>query len=166
MATITLPHFGPLDPTCLDEYYDTEIDFNGMQIQIDLNFGSKTIDPIKLEMVKDFIDNIRIHDINNKKYIDNDYNNEDGETVKFYLKHHLEELGENELVKLINPNSKSTEHEKQLKSKLHIVRVGIYPEDEDQFATFDYSIGEDITDQLIVIDTDKNGNLVYMTIES
>jgi len=166
MATITIPHFGPLDPTSLDEYYDTEIDYNGKQIQIDLNFGSKTIDPKRLETVKAFIDNIRVHDINNKKYIDNDYNDNDGDTVKFYLEHHLEELGENELAALIDLNSKSTEHQKQLKNKLHLVRVGIYPEGEDQFATFDYSIGQDITNYLIVIDTDENGNLVYMTMES
>ena len=166
MATITIPHFGPLDPASLDDYYDTEIDYNGMQIQIDLNFGSKTIDPKRLETVKAFIDNIRVHDINNKKYIDNDYNDNDGDTVKFYLEHHLEELGENELAALIDLNSKSTEHQKQLKNKLHLVRVGIYPEGEDQFATFDYSIGQDITNYLIVIDTDENGNLVYMTMES
>ena len=166
MATITIPHFGPLDPTSLDEYYDTEIDYNGKQIQIDLNFGSKTIDPKRLETIKAFIDNIRVHDINNKKYIDNDYNDNDGDTVKFYLEHHLEELGENELAALIDLNSKSTEHQKQLKNKLHLVRVGIYPEGEDQFATFDYSIGQDITNYLIVIDTDENGNLVYMTMES
>jgi len=166
MATITIPHFGPIDPASLDEYYDTEIDFNGTQLQIDLNFGSKTIDPKRLETVKAFIDNIRIHDINNKKYIDNDYNDEDGETVKFYLEHHLEELAENELSALIDLNSKSTEHLKQLKNKLHLIRVGIYPEGEDQFATFDYSIGQDITNYLVVIDTDENGNLVYMTMES
>jgi hypothetical protein len=166
MTTITIPHFGPIDPASLDDYYDTEIDFNGISIQIDLNFGSKTIDPKRLETVKAFIDNIRVHDINNKKYIDNDYNDEDGDTVKFYLEHHLDELGETELATLIDRNSKSTEHQKQLKNKLHLVRVGIYPEGEDQFATFDYTIGQDITNYLIVIDTDENGNLVYMTMES
>lgn len=166
MATITLPHFGPLDPASLDEYYDTEIGFNGVRIQIDLNFGNKTIDPDRLETVKGFIDNIRIHDINNKKYIDKDYNDDDGDTVKSYLQHHLGELGENELSALIDFNSKSTEHEKQLLKKLHLVRVGIYPEGEDQFAIFDYSIGQKITDYLVVIATDENGNPDYMTLES
>ncbi len=166
MATVTIPHFGPLDPTSLDEYYDTELEYNGIQLQIDLNFESNSLDAQRLETVKAFIDNIRIHDLNNKKYIDNDYNDKDGETVRFYLEHHLEELGENELATLIDQNSKSTEHQKQLKNKLHLVRVGIYPEGEDQFATFDYSIGVDITNDLIVIDTDENGNLVYITVES
>ncbi|MEP6676138.1 MAG: DUF2004 domain-containing protein, partial [Ferruginibacter sp.] len=141
-------------------------DFNNTKVQIDLNFGNTIIDPKKLEAVTDFIDNIRIHDINNKKYINKDYNDDDADTVRSYLEHHLEELGENELAPLIDFNSKSDEHATQLLKKLHLVRVGIYPEGEDQFAIFDYSIGQEITDYLVVINTDENGNLVYITMES
>lgn len=166
MPTINLPHFGHLDPSSLEEYYDADIPFNNTQIQIDLNFENKNIEPARLETVKAFIENIRIHDINNKKYIDADYNDKEGDTVKTYLQHHLEELGEEELSGLIDMNTKSTEHEKQLLKKLHLVRVGIYPDSEDQFATFDYSIGDEITEYLVVINTDENGNLDYMTMES
>ena len=67
MANIKLPHFGIVDPTALDEYYDVDIDFNGNAMQIDLNFEGKTIAPERLDIVKQFIENIRIHDLNNKK---------------------------------------------------------------------------------------------------
>ncbi|MEI9958972.1 MAG: DUF2004 domain-containing protein [Ferruginibacter sp.] len=166
MANFKLPFFGTIDSEVLEEYYDVETDFNGTSIQIDLNFGTKSIDIKKLESVKNFIENIRIHDINNKKIIATDYEDEDCDTVKVYVEHHLEELGEDELADLIGSNSKSEDHEKLLLKKLHLVRVGIFPEGEDQFATFDYSIGQDITDQLVVIDTDENGNLVYITMEN
>jgi Protein of unknown function (DUF2004) len=166
MATIKLPHFGMVDPQSLEEYYDTEIDFNGTQIQIDLNFDNKTIESKRLETVSDFIDNIRIHDINNRKFIDKDYNDAAGDTVKLYLEHHLEELGENELATLIDIDSKSTEHQKQLLKKLRLVRVGIYPGNEDDFAIFDYSIGQEITNYLVVLNTDKNGNIGNITMES
>ena len=166
MKALVLPHFGPLDPDSLEEYYDVDIDFNGTSIQIDLNFENKTIEKNRLETVKSFIENIRIHDLNNKKYIDKDYNDEDGDTVKFYLEHHLEDLGKEELSTLIDLNSKSTEYEKQLLKKLHLVRVGLYPDSENQFAIFDYSIGQEITNYLVVINTDENGNLDYMTMES
>lgn len=166
MASFKLPHFGPIDPAALEEYYDVEILFNDKEIQIDLNFESKTIDPQRLELAKQFIDNIRIHDLNNKKLIEADYKDEEGDTVKFYLEHHLEELGEEELSALVDVNSKSSEHEKQLLQKLHLVRVGLYPDSADQFAIFDYSIGQDITNYLVVLFTDENGNLDYMTMES
>ena len=166
MATFILPHFGPIDPNDLEEYYDTDIPFNGMTIQIDLNFETKTIEPKRLDTAKHFIDNIRIYDINNKGYIASDYNNKDGDTVRFYLQHHLEELGTTELAALLPRGSKAVDYEKLLLQKLHLVRVGIYPDSAKEFAIFDYTIGSDITDDLVVIFTDENGNLDYMTMES
>ena len=166
MSNFKLPHFGFIDPGSLEEYYDVNIPYQDSEIQIDLNFGSKTIDPARLETVKQFIENIRIHDLSNRKHIEADYNDEDGDTVKFYLEHHLEELGKDELAELIDLNSKSTEHEKQLLKKLNLVRVGLYPDGEDQFAVFDYSIGQEITNDLVVLFTDENGNLDYITMES
>ena len=114
MATFSLPHFGPLDPHDLEEYYDTDIPFNGKSIQIDLNFETKTIAPKRLETAKHFIDNIRIFDINNKGYITSDYNDANGETVQFYLQHHLEELGTTELAALLPRGSKAVDYEKLL----------------------------------------------------
>ncbi len=102
----------------------------------------------------------------NKTYILNDYNDEDGDTVKFYLEHHLEEVGKDELSNLINFEDATIEPEKQLLKKLKLVRVGLYPESKDDFAVFDYSIGERITNYLVVINTDEKGQLDYMTMES
>lgn len=166
MANFNLPHFGPFDPNDLEEYYDVEITFNGRPIEIDLNFENKTIDPKQLETVQHFIDNIRIFDINNKGFILNDYNDKDGDTVKFYLQHQLEELGTTELAALLPAGSRKPEHEKLLLQQLHLIRVGIYPDSADQFAVFDYSIGKEVTNYLVVLFTDKNGNLDYMTMES
>lgn len=166
MANIHLPHFGTIDPSSLEEYYEAEIDFNGTNIQVDLNFDETTIEPKRLDIIKKFIENIRIHDLNNKKHIESDYNSAAEGTVKFYVEHHLEELGENELAPLINTAAPSAEQQKQLVKKLQLVRLGLYPASAGQFATFDYSIGTEITDQLLVIFTDENGNLDYITMES
>lgn len=166
MATVKIPHFGPIDPDALEEYYDVDIDFNDTQIQIDLNFDHKSIEPQRLQVVSHFIENLRIHDLNNKKYMEQDFNDKNGDTVKEYLENHLEELGEDDLEGLIDFNSKSADHPKQLLKKLQLVRVGLYPDSEDQFAIFDYSIGRELTNYLVVINTDENGNLDYLTMES
>ncbi len=166
MATIKFPYFGNLDSESLEEYYDADIDFNNSEIQIDLNFDNKSIDIKRLEIVKQFIDNIRIHDLNNKKYIQKDFDDEDGDTVRFYVENHLEELASDDLDNLIGANTKSADQPARLLNKLHLVRVGLYPDSEDQFAVFDYSIGKELTNYLIVINTDENDNLDYMTMES
>ena len=147
MANFALPHFGYLDPAALEEYYDIDIPFNDSKIQIDLNFENKTIDTTRLETVKHFIENIRIHDLKNKGFIKADYEDEEGDS-------------------LIDPNTRKADHENQLLNKLHLLRVGIYPDSTGQFAIFDYSLGQEMTNYLVVINTDENGNLDYMTMES
>lgn len=166
MAYFNLPHFGAIDTEALKEYYVVEILFDSRQMQVDLHFENKFIDEKKLETVMHFIDNIRIHDINNKRLIEKDFRNSNGDTVLEYANHHLDELGELDLRALIDYKDKSIDHQTQLVKKLHLVRVGLYPDSEKEFAIFDYSIGQDLTNYLVVINTDENGNLDYMTMES
>lgn len=165
MTNYTLPYFGKFDADSLEEYYNVDIDFNGNQCQIDLNFENTKIDTSRLDLVKSFIENLEQIDKQNKVYIDQDFNDKDADTVKTYLEHHLEEVDEEELAELIDTNDKTKEPIKQLMDKLHLVRVGLYPDSEDQFAIFDYSIGQEITQYLVVININKNGELDYMTME-
>lgn len=166
MSSYTLPHFGKLDLTNLDEYYDVEIEFNGKEVDLDLNFGNKTVDPARMDIVKKFLDNLSEFDQKNKKYIDQDFEDEDRDTVTTYVEHHLEELNKDDLIKIINLDNEDVDHERQFINALHLVRVGFYPDGEDQFAIFDYSIGRDLTNYLVVIFTDENGEMDYITMES
>jgi hypothetical protein len=166
MEENTLPHFGKIPTDNLEEYYVVDIDFKGNQIQVDLNFESETLDTSTFEKIKKLIENIEKFDEQNKKYILEDYNDDEGDTVKFYLEHHLDEVGKEELSTLINFDDTTSEPEKQLLDKLKMVRVGLYPHDKENFAIFDYSIGTEITNYLVVINTDENGELDYMAMES
>lgn len=148
MDSYLLPHFGQINLAALEEYYDTSIDFNGREIEIDLNFENKTIDKKQMDIVKSFLENIDNFDKKNKKYIEKDFKDEDGDTVKTYLEHHIEEIDKASLGKLIDFSNKSIDPERQLMKSLQLVRVGLYPDSEDQFAIFDYSIGRDLTDYL------------------
>lgn len=166
MANYTLPHFGQLDLTNLDEFYNVNMEFNGQEIQIDLNFENKSINTKSLDMAKTFIENITDFDKKNKKYIEQDYADEDSDTVKTYVEHHLEEIDKAELIGLVDFENKKMSPEQQLVKALRLVRLGLYPDSEDQFAIFDYSIGQELTQYLVVINTDQNGKLDYMTMES
>ncbi|MFT3910351.1 MAG: DUF2004 domain-containing protein [Ferruginibacter sp.] len=163
---IKLPYFGIIDASSLNEYYDTTFEFNGRQVNLDLNFDNGTIDIKRLETVNHFIENIRIHDLNNKKHIQNDFDDKTGDTVRSYIENHLEDIATDDLEELIGSNTKTSDQPKLLLKQLHLVRVGLYPDSETQFATFDYSIGRTLTDYLVVLVTDENGNLDYITMES
>ncbi|MEO7488960.1 MAG: DUF2004 domain-containing protein [Ferruginibacter sp.] len=166
MAAYLLPPFGQIYLTNLEAYYDATINYDGKGIELDLNFENKTSDSKQMDAVKGFIDRIAEFDKKNRKYIDKDYTDDEGDTVKLYVQHHLEDIGKVELSKLVDFDNNAISSEQQLVKALHLVRVGLYPDSEDQFAIFDYSIGRDLTDYLVVINTDKNGKLDYMTMES
>ncbi|MFN8242844.1 MAG: DUF2004 domain-containing protein [Ferruginibacter sp.] len=166
MAKYTLPCFGQLDTENLEEYYDTVIRYNNSEVSIDLNFCDTRVDPGRLEIAKKFIEQIGDFDLKNKQYIEQDYRDEDADTVREYVAHHLEELGDDELDALIDPSNKKLNKEEQLVKRLSLVRMGLYPDSDDQFAIFDYSIGPDITQYLVVLFTDEFGNLDYITMES
>ncbi|MGU3375277.1 DUF2004 domain-containing protein [Chryseobacterium sp. M5A1_1a] len=166
MAEYTLPYFGRLSTDNIEEYYDVNIDFNGNEIQVELNFESDNTDATKLDQVKNYLENIETFNRLAKSYILEDYHNEEGDTVKFYLEHHLEEVEPEELSTLINFDDVTVEPEQQLLTKLELVRIGLYPDNEESFAILDYSIGEEITNYLVVINTDQNGQLDYMAMES
>ena len=166
MAKYTLPHFGEIDTSNLEEYYDADIEFKGNDVSIDLNFDDKSIDTKHLDKVKKIIKDLATYDKQNTKYIEQDYKDEDADTVRTYIEHHLDEIDEEELLEVIDLSDKNDKKEIQLMKALHLVRVGFYPHNEDYFVTFDYSLDRDLTNYLVVINTDANGKLVYMTMES
>ena len=166
MSLYTLPHFEPINIDALDEYYDTEMMLNDKAIQIDLNFENKSIAPEKMDQVKNILAQLLQLDQQNKTYIANDFEDEDGDTVRTYVEHHLEEIGRDELAAFIDFNNANLTPEQQCMHHLHLVRLGLYPDSEDYFATFDYSLGKDLTDYLVVINIDAEGQLQYLTMES
>lgn len=166
MAKIKLPHFGQLDSDHLEDYYDVVIDYNNRELQIDLNFESSLIDAAKLEIARKFIEQFADFDFRNKKYIEADFKNPNGEAVETYIIHHLENLDQDDLDELVDFSNKRIPKEEQLMAKLHLVRLGIYPDSNDQFAVFDYSIGAEITQYILALVIDEFGNLNFISMES
>jgi hypothetical protein len=166
MSKYNLPYFTPIDLSSLQQYYSEQTAFNGTEVELDLNFWGNAIEPKRLDLVKNILDNLKEFDSRNRNYIELDFADEAADTVTTYIDHHLTELSEEELAGIIDSNS-SIEPEKQIINALQLVRVGFYPDEgEDQIAVFDYSLGQDITNYLIVIFINENGALDHITMES
>lgn len=169
MKNFTFMHFGEIDINNLEEYYDISIELNSEKIEIDLNFSENSINPDIANVINNFIDNIHNYDLENKIAIEKEYNNEEPSPVKDYIKYHVEELDKNILSKFIDFNNKTVEPEMQLLKKLRLIRVGLYPDElgeSENFAVFDYTIDSEITDELIVVNTNKNNVFDHVSWES
>lgn len=166
MPIVELPFFGSINTAAVEEYYESDFQHNSRTIPVDLNFENSTIDEGRLITVKKFLQNIPNWLSYNTRYIQNDLNQDDDSTVREYAEYIKEILEAEELAKLIEINADLEDQLLQISGKLHLVRIGLYPDGGGQFAVFDYSIGQDIADYLLVINTDENGALEYMTMES
>lgn len=165
MSEYTLPYFEKLATDNIQEYYAIDIPFKNYTIQIDLNFESRIIDIKILDKVKSFIERINQFDKMNLIQIDKDYS-ENGE-VKEFIVFHIEEI-EDELLEL-NIISDGENKETQFLSNMKLVRIGLYPDGKygsDNFAVFDYTVNQDLTNQLIVLNTDENGVFDHISWES
>jgi hypothetical protein len=76
----------------------------------------------------------------------------------------LNEIDANVLLNL-NVNRENSKLESTLFNLLHLIRINLYPDSED-FAIWDYSLGEEITQYLIVLKTNINGKINSLDIES
>jgi Protein of unknown function (DUF2004) len=164
MSKYILPYFDELDVNSLDDCYDAEMEFNGRQIDLDLNFDEESTTTKRLEIVKNFIENLTEFNQIATKAINDDFKT--GKTVKHYIKHNLKMLGEEHFSSLFDNYGTSMTNTEQLLAKIYLKRVGFYPEDNDNFAVFDYTFGQDLTDYLIVVNFNKKGKIDYMTMES
>ncbi|MGH1335160.1 MAG: DUF2004 domain-containing protein [Aureispira sp.] len=163
-----LPHFEEIDLTQLDEYYNVEIEQKGLKIGIDLNFEKKEIEAQLFDEIKKIIENIESEDSKNRIYITSDFKDENGDTVKEYLEFHIEELAE-ELSGIINFEDKSSSPEKQLLEKLKLGRIGFYPDGKygtESFVVYDYIVDRELSDQIVVVNIDKEGKLINLAWES
>lgn len=167
MPTIELPWFGKLDTTSLEEYYEQEnVEVEGLNFEIDLNFENDSIEEERLIATRKFLEQLPRWIAQNKKYIQENIKDEDDDTIREYADYLVEVLTEEELAELVQPDDDTSDNTAWVAGKLQLVRVGLYPDSAQHFAIFDYSIGQHLVDYLVVINTDEEGQLDYMTMES
>ena len=163
MSKKNLTYFGEVEINSPEEYIEGKVLIDNRLVKLDLNFYDGVSKRNWVEEYEEYI----LHFLQHKKNVETafmtDY--EDGEETKEYVDFHLEELDSSEIDKILENTNASKSKEERLLSALQLVRVGFYPGGEN-YAVWDYTIGRDITDQLVVVNTDNKGEIRYVTMES
>lgn len=152
MNNTKIMYFGELDLDNLPDYSDAEMKLNNRTIDLDLNFDQPKTDVAAATRINDFLVALPSISLSNQTIIKEDF--EDGGTVKEYFD---SQIGGG-LIENADQNV--------LLSKLHLTRVGVYPDNEDYFAICDYTIGNNITNHMVVVIIGEDGTLVDITMES
>lgn len=149
-----------------DEYLVKSVEIDKQKIKIDLNFDNAKPSAEELNTLNSFLIQLSETIKVNTTEIRKEFESSEDNTVREYISHHLSEISKDELHQLIDPNDKTKSDEEKLFANIRLIRAGIYPQDQEQYAVFDYTIGEKYTQYLIVVITDKAGKIIDIVMES
>ena len=146
------------------DYLETTIEFQNREIQLDINTDAVLGENNWVKEYEEYISKLETFKEKIDKEIIKDFEN-DGIT-KEWVDYHSEELMESiEENGTLDSCDKNLPIDRQILSALKLNRIGIYPKYED-YAVWDYILDDEISDQILVIVTDKNGEIVDITWES
>jgi len=160
------PDFTEIELENLKDYYNWSLKFGKREVNLDVNFETKSTNQSMLEQIQEFVNKIPEFDTKNRAFIKSDFEQAASMTSD-YLNFYLDELDESELAGIININDRKKSRNRLLMEQLNLIRVGIYPQ-APYFGTFDYSIDIDgePCNQLLVVNINKDGTLDHITWES
>lgn len=146
------------------DYLETTIEFQNREIELDINTDVVLGKDSWVKEYEEYISKLEVFKEKIDKEIVEDFENEG--ITKEWIDFHLEELGEAiEEERLLKECDKKLSLDRQVLSIIKLRRIGIYPEYED-YAIWDYILDDEISDEILVIVTDKNGEIVDITWES
>lgn len=163
MSKKNIIYFGEIEINLPKETSEGKVTIDNRPIDLDLNFYSGVPKYDWANEYESYITNLKQHKTYVEAAFKEDYE-EEGDT-KEYVNFHLEELEASVIDKILAGTDASQSEEERLLSALKLVRIGFYPGKEN-YAVWDYTIGRDITDMLVVVNTDNEGNIQYVTWES
>jgi hypothetical protein len=162
----TLAHFGTIDVQNLEEYYEIEIPLADNLVAVDLNFEAESVSVESMQMVQHLLQNLADIDSENRAHLYDTFHNKEENTVSFYLHHHLDNLADEDLAPLVNRRNSPAEQATQLLANIHVVHISFYPDSDELISVFDYSIGEELTNYLLVVGRNPQNDICYLTLES
>ncbi len=158
-----ITYFGEVEINSPQEYNEGQIVIDNRQIKLDLNFYDGVPEYDWVAEYENYIKDLEQHKADVEAAIRADY--EDGGDVKEYVDFHLEELDASIIDIVLVGTDASKSKEERLLTALKLKRIGFYPGNEN-YAVWDYTIGREITDLLVVVNTDSTGKINYVTWEN
>jgi hypothetical protein len=159
------PIFGRIDPAEKD-CWEATIDHAGRQIRIDLNLDSGKIDADALARVTSLIDDPSKLEKSSREAMRKDYGQSEDSMAALYRSHHRDELSEAELTTCFGTSKAWQDDIDVFLAHCKLIRIGLYPEETERCLVLDFSLGESVTQYLLVVSFDSNGKAVAVDMES
>ncbi|GAA2639657.1 hypothetical protein GCM10010399_86380 [Dactylosporangium fulvum] len=153
------------DPERDDNVWETSIEWASRTVRVDLWFHGATMNSSALTSVARFAVDVAGFDQLARLAMREDWSQE-GSAVRDYLDHHLDDLGADERSAALGTEDGRSMDADTFLSRMHLTRIGLYPDTADSCAVFDYTTGSELTDNLIAVKFDDGGKVIEIAMES
>jgi hypothetical protein len=166
MATVRHPILGALDPSA-PGYWEAAVDFSGRLVAFDMTIDGSDLTAADLHDLPQKPGDLMPLDRAARAAILRDARSGDDDAAAWlYVTHHQSELSALDFQRLFGTDSPDRSNVAAILSRLVLVRVGLYPENEDQRVLLDYSIDPDATNYLLSVPFDSSGQPTSVDLES
>ncbi len=162
MNNYQIPGFAAIDLDNLNDYYNAHISFQEHDVQLDITFDEYTVDRQKLETIATFV--TQLDSFHQKAVAAMQQEYLSGTVVQSYIDKHRDLFAKQQTTE--NTPASREDEAAQLIAKLYLKRIGFYPENESEFAIFDYTIEKDETRYLVVVNFKKDGTIDGIVIDN
>ncbi len=157
MNQFKLPYFAEIDLNNLQDEYETEIEFNGAEVDIFLNEMRYT-DSEQLNFIKKVLENLDQFDNKNRASIAEDFshNGVSYEYLSYYLvEDDFQEDYAEDFAELIQADDTTENNLQRLMQALKITTISTYSD----CIVFDYCLDDEISDQLLAVKIDSENRI-------
>ena len=166
MAKAVHPILGAID-TSAPGFWDATIAFGGRTVTVDLTIDSSDVSAALIEDLPQTSNDLEPLDrIARVEILRDAQSGDDDAAAALYLTHHRDVLPPGEFQRLFGTADPDPANAEALLSRLVLVRVGFYPENEKSRVLFDYSIDSEATNYLLCVSFDSRGQPTAVDLES
>jgi hypothetical protein len=167
MPSFQLNPIGRVDfPSNDDNYWEFSLPRANRSIEVDFNLDEGEMTELHFNCVKKFVEQADAFESAARKAIEADFTSDPDSSSGLYLSHHAEELSAGERLKYFGSKDASTLNVQHLLRSLHLQRIGLYPDSEDYVAVLDFSVDPDVTQYILAVAFDAEGEVVGVSMES
>jgi len=166
MRTFTLPVIGSfkLQPD-VDGGFEAALDLRGRRVSLDINVCGAVTQRL-LDGVAGFVGNLADFDQSARDFLRHDFEQNNESSVRLYIEHHLETPAPDDLRAFRGVANSQAIDANLFLSEMYLCRVGLYPDNQNECALFDYTVGEWLTQYVIVVRFDSEGVILGAEMES
>ncbi len=162
MNMYSAKYFGEIDLNNPNEWYETELEVNDKKVEILFTVSSvcKSIDKEAIQQIETYLDNLQ----DNESYVRScmQENFKQKGNVMEYINFFIEEFDKEDIADLIKGIDKKLSKKEKLLSILVLLQIVFYPErDDETFAILDYTVSEELTDELIAVKLYKDNSIKF-----